>query len=135
VKPALEVEDRYRSRLEERVADQLTRERIGFDYESRTIPYVVPARQAKYLLDFAIRARPILLEVKGWFRTAAERQKLIHIRTSNPGIDIRLVFQNANKPIYKGSKTSYAKWATDNGFKWCDKGTVPDAWIEEMRDE
>lgn len=129
-KPILEA--RYRSKLEQRIADQLEREGIPFEYEARKIPYLVPARQAKYLPDFFCPSN-ILLEGKGWFKTAAERQKLIHIRNANSGIDVRLVFQDANKPIYKGSPTTYADWATSHEFLWADWGIVPDEWIEEMK--
>lgn len=126
------LEARYRSRLEHKIAEQLASEGIDFAYEPKRIPYTVPERDAKYLLDFEC-PNSIILEGKGWFKTAAERQKYIHIRDSNPGIDLRFVFQDANKPIYKGSKTNYAKWATDHGFLWCTKGRVPPEWIEEMK--
>jgi hypothetical protein len=43
------------------------------------------------------------------------------------------VFQNANAKIYKGSKTTYAKWAEDHDFKWADKGIVPASWIKELK--
>lgn len=126
------LQERYRSRLEVKIANQLRGEGIQFGYESRKVPFLVPARNAKYTPDFNCPGG-IILEGKGWFKTAGERQKLIHVRDCNPGIDIRLVFQNANKPIYKGSKTTYAKWADDHGFKWCDKGVVPNSWINEMK--
>lgn len=125
------IEARYRSRLELKIADQLEREGIAFEYESVKIPYTVPERQARYLPDFKVG--PVFLEAKGYFRTTSERQKLLHVRESNPGIDVRLVFQDANKKIYKGSPTSYRQWAEDKGFLWCDKGTVPREWIEEIR--
>jgi hypothetical protein len=131
-KPALEIEPAYRSRLEKKIADQLRAEGIEYEYESFKVPYVVPAREAHYLPDFPVADRAILLEGKGWFK-ADDRKKLINIRASHPNIDIRLVFQNANNKIYKGSPTSYAKWADDHGFLWCDKGTVPPEWITEFR--
>jgi hypothetical protein len=96
------------------------------------LDYKVPARKARYTPDFVFSA-PICIETKGWFRTAAERHKMVLVKQCNPHLDIRLVFQNANKPIYKGSPTSYAKWAEENGFKWADKGTVPSDWIEELK--
>jgi hypothetical protein len=43
------------------------------------------------------------------------------------------VFQDVKKPIYKGSKTTYAKWATDHGFTFSDKGVVPASWIKELK--
>jgi hypothetical protein len=130
--PALKIEPQYRSRLEKKIADQLQEEGLDFEYESFKVPYTVPSRQANYLPDFPVAGRKILLEGKGWFK-AQDRKKLIDIRASNPDIDIRLIFQNANNKIYKNSPTTYAKWADDHGFLWCDKGTIPPAWIKEIR--
>jgi hypothetical protein len=132
IKPALTVEPAYRSRLEKKIADQLKNEGVEYEYESFKVPYLVPARKAHYLPDFPVAGRKILLEGKGWFQ-AKDRQKLIFIRDSNPGIDIRLVFQSAQNKIYKGSPTTYAKWCDDHGFLWCDKGTIPKTWIEEIK--
>lgn len=132
-KPILKLEHDYRSRLEERIAAQLEKEGVAFDYESKVVRYKVPERDARYTPDFLPRETTILIEGKGYFRKASDRQKLIHVKESNPGIDIRLVFQDANKPIYKGSKTTYGRWATDHQFPWADKGTIPAAWIAEMK--
>jgi hypothetical protein len=132
-KPALKIEpQQYRSRLEKKIADQLAAEGIEYEYESFKVTYTVPSREAKYLPDFPVADRTILLEGKGWFK-ASDRKKLIDIRASHPDIDIRLVFQNAQNKIYKGSPTSYAKWCDDHGFLWCDKGTIPTHWIKELR--
>lgn len=138
-KPIL-IEARYRNDLERKVADQLERDGIKFSYESNWVPYSVPQRPAKYLPDFPIANTPIILEVKGRFggfrsdsNGAAERKKLILIKEQHPELDVRLVFQNATKKIYKGSKTTYADWAKAHGFMWSDKGVVPPEWISEMK--
>jgi len=132
-----EIETGFRSRLEKKVADQLTAAGITYEYETVVVPYAVPARAAKYTPDFPCPAG-IILEAKGRFGHrgkggAAERQKLILVKEQHPELDIRLVFQNAQMTIYKKSPTTYAKWAADHGFKWADKGTVPDKWINEMK--
>lgn len=133
------IEARYRSRLEERIAEQLEAAGIQFTYEGDWVPYTVPERKSRYLPDFTCPGR-ILIEGKGrfgGFRSdsdgAQERQKLILLKEQHPELEIRIVFQDARKPIYKGSKTTYAKWATDHGFQWSDKGRVPPAWIIEMQ--
>ena len=122
----------YRSPLEEKVARQLDQAGVRFAYEGVKLDYKIPSRKARYTPDFAFN-KPIVIETKGWFRTAADRMKLVLVKECNPHLDIRLIFQNANKPIYKGSPTNYATWATENGFKWADKGTVPNEWLEELR--
>jgi hypothetical protein len=134
------VEARFRSRLEKKVADQLDEAGVEHDYESIWVEYTVPARVAKYLPDFPIRRTKILIEAKGRFggfmsdaTGAKERQKMILLKEQHPDLDIRIVFQDAGKPIYRGSKTTYAKWATDHGFTWADKGVVPVSWIREMK--
>lgn len=123
---------RYRSGLEERIAKQLGEAGIEFQYENTKLKYTVPARQATYTPDFAVG--PILIEAKGYFRKASDRQKLVLVKQAYPELDIRLVFQKASNPIYKGSPTTYAKWAEDHGFKWSDEGRIPNEWLEEVKD-
>jgi len=136
-KPVL-YQNRYRSHLEERIAGQLERAGLHFDYEGEKISYVVPARKARYTPDFPVpykaKKAKIYIEAKGRFRTAQERQKLILVREQNPDIDLRIVFQKANNPIYKGSPTTYAMWAESHGIKWADGGVIPEAWIKELKD-
>lgn len=124
---------RYRSRLEERIADQLDEAGIRFQYENRKVKYTVPARHATYTPDFDLTN--FLIEAKGYFRSASDRQKLVLVKKDNPELDIRLVFQKANNPIYKGSPTTYAKWAEDHGFKWSDGGVIPDEWLKEIEND
>lgn len=129
---------KHRSALEDKVAKQLEKAGVSFSYEGTRLDYKVPARKAKYTPDFIVEGkdthgpRALVIEAKGWFRTAAERHKMVLVKECNPHLDIRIIFQNANKPIYKGSPTTYAKWADENGFIWSDKGIVPDEWIEEI---
>ena len=122
---------RYRSKLEERVAKQLTDSGLEFSYESLKINYTVPQRPAKYTPDFIVGST--IIEAKGRFRTAADRQKLLLVKEQYPELDLRLLFQNANLPIYKGSKTTYAQWAETNGFTYADKGIVPQSWLTELK--
>jgi hypothetical protein len=131
-KPIL-LETEYRSRLERKVATQLESEGVQFGYETLKLAFLVPARTARYTPDF--ECGTIILEAKGYFRKTSDRQRLVQMKESNPDRDVRLVFQDASKPIYKGSKTTYAKWASDHGFKWSDKGTVPAEWIKEMKSQ
>lgn len=122
---------RYRSKLEERVADQLTDNGLEYGYETLKIPYVVPVRKAKYTPDFIIG--DTVLEAKGRFRTAADRQKLILVKQQYPDLDLRLIFQRADLPIYKNSNTTYAQWAESNGFPYADKGKIPEEWLQQLK--
>lgn len=121
----------YRSGLEQRIAQQLKEAGIEFTYEDKRLKYTVPARTATYTPDFHIG--DMVIEAKGYFREASDRQKLVLVKQAHPDMDLRLVFQKASNPIYKGSSTTYAKWAEDHGFKWADGGRIPDEWLEEVK--
>jgi hypothetical protein len=148
-KPALSVEPEYRSRLEKKVGAQLAATGVRIEYEELEMKFLVPSRIAKYTTDFpcgdftalatcaggskCVCAGPILLEVKGYFYDGArDRQRLVQLKETHPKLDLRIVFQDANKPIYKASKTTYGKWATDHGIPWATGGVVPAKWIEEI---
>jgi hypothetical protein len=124
----------YKSGLEIKVAEQLKDAGVSFEYEARVLSVLIPQRKARYTPDFCIFGSRIIIESKGYFYgKAKDRQKLILVKEQHPDIDLRLVFENANVKIGKGSATTYGKWATDHGFKWSDKGIVPDSWIKEMK--
>jgi hypothetical protein len=142
-KPALA--RRYRSGLEEKIANQLDEAGVDYEYESIKIPYTVPAREAKYLPDFPIPGTNILIEGKGHWgggkfggikqASAEQRQKMLLLKEQRPDLDIRIVYERASTKIYPGSPTSNADWATTHGFKHADKGTVPESWIEEIKQQ
>jgi Autographiviridae endonuclease I len=142
-KPALTIEPTFRSGLEKKVAEQLDAGGVAYGFESQWIRYIVPEREAKYLPDFSFEGSNIVIEAKGRFGGgnpkfkqpatdgAKERQKLILLKEQHPELDIRILFSRASTPIYPKSKTTYAKWATDHGFKWAEK-VVPPEWLADI---
>lgn len=100
------------------------------DYETIRIEYEVPSRKAKYTPDFPL-PNGIIVEVKGVF-DVADRQKHLLIKQQHPEHDIRFVFQNSNKPIRKGSPTTYAAWCEKYGFLYADK-EIPLEWLKETK--
>ena len=123
----------YRSGLEEDTGDELKSLGIPYEYESVKLEYVVPQRTSKYTPDFKL-PKPggfFLLETKGLWVTA-DRQKHILIKQQHPNVDLRILFQNANSKLYKGSKTTYGAFATKHGLVWAHK-RIPDEWIDEMK--
>lgn len=135
----LKIETKFRNDLERKVAKQLNEAGVAFAYEESFITYTIPAREAKYLPDFKCPAK-IIIESKGHFgylgrsdSSAEERKKYALIKEQHPDLDIRFVFSRAATPIYKGSKTTHGKWATDHGYPWADNGRIPPEWIEEMK--
>ena len=131
------VRAKYRSKLEDKVAQQLTDNGIEFTYEQVKIPYTVPERQANYVSDFA--CGDILIEAKGRFghkgrKDAEERKKFLLLKEQYPDLDIRFVFLSAHRTkIYPGSKTTLAQWAETHGFLYSDKGVIPKQWLQELK--
>lgn len=123
----------YRSKFEERIAKKFTDLGIQFNYEGSKLKYIVPETVKNYIPDWDIGS--IFYESKGRF-TSADRRKMVLVKMHNPDKTIRIIFQNADVKLRKGSPTSYGQWATKNGFEWCDwrKG-IPRHWLKEMKND
>jgi len=115
---------KYRSGLEERVADLLSNLKVEFEYESTKVPYIL---QCNYTPDFLL-PNGVYLETKGRL-TEEDRRKMIAVKKANPDLDIRFVFQAPYNKIYKGSKTTYAKWCEKHGFQYCSFHSIPIEWL------
>jgi len=120
----------YKSGFEFKTAQLLKEKKIPFEYETSKIRYIVPSVEREYTPDFFLE-NGIIIETKGRF-TLEDRKKHILVRRQHPELDIRLVLQNSNAKIRKGSKTTYAKWATKNGILWANK-EIPDSWMRERK--
>ena len=101
---------RFRSQYEAYLSAKLTDLGQVWSYEVEKIPFVKPEENKLYCPDFRIEGKGFFIEAKGLF-SASDRKKHKLVREHNPNIDIRFVFQNANLPITKGSKTTCAMWA------------------------
>jgi len=123
----------YKSGLEHVVAEAIKSTPYDLKYETEIINYVVPERKAKYTPDFVFTKRNgqlMFVETKGRW-TTADRTKMKHVLASNPGIDIRMVFQNPNQRLSKTSKTTYAEYALKLGIKHVAKKDIPAEWLAE----
>lgn len=119
----------YRSGLEEKIAASLAKRGVkDAQYEQHTIPYSAPATNHKYTYDFTL-PNGIIIESKGRFM-AEDRAKHLLVKAQHPHLDIRFVFSRSKSPLYKGSPTTYAMWATKHGFLYADRD-VPDSWLAE----
>jgi predicted nuclease of restriction endonuclease-like RecB superfamily len=116
-----------RSGFEERIAADLTKRGIEYEYEPISFTYVVTRR---YTPDFRPKTPDVkwLLEAKGYF-TPGDRAKTLAVLSAHPGLDLRFCFQNAKNKLNKNSKTTYADWCDKHGIPWCEK-TVPAAWFK-----
>ena len=123
----------YRSGLELKVADQIKEAKYPVNYETETLQYVVPQKNSKYTPDFIFTKKNgsiMYIETKGRW-TSTDRQKMKHILASNPGIDLRMVFQNPNQKISKASKTTYESYANKLGISKVAKKEIPTEWMTE----
>ena len=118
----------FRSGLEEKVAEFLTSKGVKFTFETMKVPYVKPETKHTYSPDF-ILDNGIIIETKGrWLLD--DRKKHLLIRKQHPNLDIRILFQNANAKISKGSKTSYANFCEKHGIPYAHR-EIPEAWLKE----
>tara|TARA_R110002051_G_scaffold5355_1_gene27869 strand:- start:734 stop:1219 length:486 start_codon:yes stop_codon:yes gene_type:complete len=116
---------KYRSLFEEKVATQLKSLGCGFSYETLTIEYM---RLSTYKPDF-ILPNGIIVEAKGLWKSD-DRKKHLLVKEQHPDLDVRLVFQNANNKLRKGSKTTYGMWCDKKNIKWSNK-VIPTSWLSQ----
>ena len=115
---------KYRSGLEERVADLLSGLGVTYEYESEKISYVI---QHHYTPDFILPNHTVL-ECKGYW-DAADRRKIKKVKEDNPDLDLRMVFQSPYNTISKKSKTTYAQWCERHDIPWTHFHDIPLDWL------
>ena len=116
----------YRSGFEAKLAHQLQRGGVSFQYESIKLEYT---KTATYTPDF-ILPNGIIIEAKGLW-TVEDRKKHLLIREQHPHLDIRLVFMCASNKIRKGSDTTYAHWCDKKGIKYANQ-SIPKSWLSQQ---
>ena len=115
---------KYRSGLEERVADLLSGLGITFEYESHKLAYTI---QHLYCPDFTL-PNGVILETKGYWEPE-DRRKILAVKKDNPDVDIRMVFQSPFNTISKKSKTTYAQWCDKHDIPWTSFHNIPLEWL------
>ena len=116
----------FRSNFELNLARALADRGITYEYESTKLTYIPKPRT--YTPDFFIPSTNIYIEAKGHL-DKGDRVKMLLVKEQYPELDIRFVFLNSRNKIYKGSKTTYADWATKNKFEWAE-GSIPEEWYK-----
>jgi hypothetical protein len=120
--------DGFRSQFEANIAKYLSDNSIPWEYESCKLMYKIPEKLHTYNPDWVING--VLYESKGRF-TKRDRDKMLHVRTSNPNVLVRMVFMDAKVPIAKGSKTTYGDWCNKHNIEWCTFGDAKwKEWLE-----
>ena len=115
---------KFRSGLEERVAELMDNLGVTYEYESTLVPYVI---QHNYSPDFLLPSG-IFLECKGYW-DSEDRRKIKAVKEQNPHLDIRMVFQTPYNRISKKSKTTYAQWCDKHDIKWTTFTEIPIEWL------
>ena len=122
----------WRSGLEERMRIILEEAGLEANYEAKTFDYTIPESKHTYTPDFAVSPH-IIIETKGLW-DLEDRKKMLLVIAQHPEVEFRMIFDNANKKIKKGSNTSYADWCDKHNIKWAHK-TIPAEWINDIFDD
>jgi hypothetical protein len=115
---------KFRSGLEEKVADLLEGLGVSYQYESEKLSYTI---EHNYTPDFLL-PNYVYLETKGYW-DAADRRKVLAVKRANPDIDLRMVFQSPFNKISKKSKTTYAQWCDRHNIPWTAYHDIPLEWL------
>lgn len=109
-----QLEKKSRSGLEDKARLILHKHKIQHEYEPKDgkLTYEIPATKHKYNPDLVIDG--VIYEIKGYW---TDREKMVHVKNSNPDREIIMVFQK-DQPIRKGAKTTYTQWCDKKGLKW-----------------
>jgi len=134
---------RGRSKFETRIAKNLEERGVNFTYETTSYNYQIRPYNAKcqecgssniyetrkYTPDFFL-PNGIIVEAKGRFKPS-DRKLMKAVMSSNPELDIRMLFQNPNVWLTKSKKKNYGTWCDYENIKW-DKKLIPQKWLEEV---
>ena len=116
----------FRSRFEFEFAQYLAKSKIKYKYEKDKFRYIVPIKS--YTPDFYLMDYGFYLELKGNL-DVTDRVKHLLVKEQNSSLDVRFIFPNSKKKIYKGSKTTYAAWCDRHGFLYADN-RIPSVWLK-----
>ena len=115
---------KFRSKLEENIANLLEGLGVSFQYESEKLGYTI---EHTYTPDFVL-PNYTYLEAKGYW-SPADRRKILNVKKANPEIDLRMVFQSPYNTISKKSKTTYAQWCERHDILWSSYQNIPIEWL------
>ena len=115
---------KFRSKLEENIANLLEGLGVSYQYESEKLGYTI---EHNYTPDFVL-PNYTYLEAKGYW-SPEDRRKILNVKKSNPEIDLRMVFQAPYNTISKKSKTTYAMWCEKHAIPWTSFHNIPLEWL------
>ena len=115
---------KFRSKLEENIANLLEGLGVSYQYESEKLSYTI---EHNYTPDLVL-PNYTYLEAKGYW-SPEDRRKILNVKKSNPEIDLRMIFQAPYNTISKKSKTTYAKWCERHDIPWTSYHNIPIEWL------
>ena len=115
---------KFRSKLEENIANLLEGLGVSYEYESEKLGYTI---EHTYTPDFVL-PNYTYIEAKGYW-SPADRRKILNVKKANPEIDLRMVFQSPYNKINKKSKTTYAQWCEKHDIPWSEYHNIPLDWL------
>jgi predicted nuclease of restriction endonuclease-like RecB superfamily len=115
---------KFRSKLEENIANLLDGLGVSYGYESEKLDYTI---EHNYTPDFVL-PNYTYLEAKGYW-DPKDRRKILAVKKDNPDIDLRMVFQAPYNKISKKSKTTYAQWCDRHDIPWTSYQNIPIDWL------
>ena len=117
-------EPKFRSKLEENIADLLEQLGVSYLYESEKLSYTI---SHNYTPDFVLPNYKYL-EAKGYW-APEDRRKILAVKRDNPDVDLRMIFQSPYNTISKKSKTTYAQWCDKHDIPWTSYKDIPIDWL------
>ena len=117
-------EPKFRSKLEENIADLLEQLGVSYLYESEKLSYTI---SHNYTPDFVLPNYKYL-EAKGYW-APEDRRKILAVKRDNPDVDLRMIFQSPYNTISKKSKTTYAQWCDKHDIPWTSYKDIPIEWL------
>ena len=115
---------KFRSKLEENIANLLEGLGVSYEYESEKLGYTI---EHTYTPDFVL-PNYTYIEAKGYW-SPSDRRKILNVLKANPEIDLRMVFQSPYNTISKKSKTTYAQWCDRHDIPWTSYQDIPIEWL------
>jgi len=115
---------KFRSKLEEKVANLLEGLGVSYEYETSKVSYTIAHN---YTPDFCL-PNYTYLEAKGYW-APEDRRKILAVKRDNPDMDLRMVFQSPYNTISKKSKTTYAQWCDRHDIPWTHFHDIPLEWL------
>ena len=116
----------FRSGLEQRIADNLTKRKCEHEYEPMSVAYFI---EHKYKPDFVL-SNGIIVEAKGYFRYKEQRMHR-SIKEQHPELDIRFIFSNINSKVQR-SKLTCGEWCEKHNFQYAQEN-IPIEWMEHVK--